>query len=284
MESDPLANAVNLGWSPNPTDLFGTSEHSTCSEMSISYPEWAYEQDQSDLESGFWVKQRNREILRAMRRLKLHEIVEVGAGTGAVCGFLQEEGIGVAAIEPLPAGARLIQSRGITVFCAQLESVRLPNNSIKAYGAFDVLEHISDPSHLLKEIYRTLEPGGYLLITVPCGKWLWSQLDESLGHFRRYSKRSLRQSVSDAGFVPVMSRYLFLSLVPLAYIGRAFPFRLGIRKSKVEVIAGIRKEIALKKLLNQLALVTLSLESAIGSRLGLPYGLTIMLAAQKPQI
>lgn len=283
MVLNPLATAENLGWLQGQNDSIEMIGSSTGSEMCVSYPEWAFEQDQSDCESGFWVKQRNQEILREMRRLKLLEIVEIGAGTGSVCGFLQEKEIGVAAIEPLPAGARHIRARGVTVFCAQLESLRLPENSIKAYGVFDVLEHIDDPNRLLKEIYRTLQPGGYLLITVPCGQWLWSQLDESLGHFRRYNRKGLLKLICNTGLIPIMSRYLFLSLVPFAFIGRVLPFRLGIRKSKADVIAGIRRGVTLKKILNDLASFVLSLESAIGSRLDLPYGLTIMLIAQKPQ-
>jgi ubiquinone/menaquinone biosynthesis C-methylase UbiE len=149
---------------------------------------------------------RSNEILREMKKLGLGQLVEVGADTGSICGFLAQNDIEVTAIEPLKVGARSIQKKGIQTLCGRLEIVNFPPESIKAYGVFAVLEHIENPNQLLDEMYRTLEPGGYLLVTVPCGQWLWGEMDKSLGHYRSYSKRRINEVVSQSDSTLVKSR------------------------------------------------------------------------------
>jgi len=44
---------------------------------------------------------------------------------------------------------------------------KLKDNSVGVLRAHDVVEHIKDPIHFMKEAYRVLAPGGYLMIQVP---------------------------------------------------------------------------------------------------------------------
>lgn len=43
----------------------------------------------------------------------------------------------------------------------------IQDSSVGVVRAIDVLEHLSDPIHAMKEIYRVLVPGGYAMIRVP---------------------------------------------------------------------------------------------------------------------
>jgi len=45
-----------------------------------------------------------------------------------------------------------------------------------------------------------LDAGGRAIILVPCGPGLYGTLDEVLGHQRRYTRESLKQLVTSAGF------------------------------------------------------------------------------------
>ena len=49
------------------------------------------------------------------------------------------------------------------------------DNSVGLIRAFDVFEHLKDPIHTMKELYRVLAPGGYALIQVPStdGRGAW---------------------------------------------------------------------------------------------------------------
>lgn len=46
-------------------------------------------------------------------------------------------------------------------------NMSIPDNSVDNFMAISVLEHIPDPWKAIKEIHRTLKPGGRLLIAVP---------------------------------------------------------------------------------------------------------------------
>ena len=73
-------------------------------------------------------------------------------------------------------------------------------------GSFDtvifihVLEHIEKDRDALNKSYDLLEKGGYILIEVPALQFLFSQQDASLGHFRRYNKRSLKEIIDREKF------------------------------------------------------------------------------------
>lgn len=73
-------------------------------------------------------------------------------------------------------------------------------------GRFDtvvclnVLEHVRDDVRAAKNIYRALEPGGRAIVLVPQGQWLFSSLDECVGHVKRYSAEELRSLLEGCGF------------------------------------------------------------------------------------
>ena len=279
--SNPLNTAIEQGWNSKLPGEDGIIEYLDPLDIEISYPKDMYEQYNEETESGYWVIHRSREILRKLKELNLDELVEVGAGTGSVCGYLAQNGIDVVAIEPLKAGAATIQNRGVQTICARLETVKFPADSIKGYGVFDVLEHIEDPSYLLDEMYRTLKPGGYLFVTVPCGQWLWGEMDKSLGHHRRYSKKLISEAVSRSGFSPISSGYLFLLLVFPAFLLRAVPHRLGILKSERKVLEKVKSEQSANVIINRMMRFILSIESFTSRVIPLPYGLTVFVIAQK---
>jgi len=279
--SAPLNKAIERGWIINKPGEDGIIEYLDPLEIEISYPKDMYEQYNTESDAGYWVIHRSKEILREIKKLGLGQIVEVGAGTGSVCGFLVRNGIEVVAIEPLKVGATSMQKKGIQTICGRLEIVDFPPESIKAYGVFDVLEHIENPNQLLDEMYRTLEPGGYLLVTVPCGQWLWGEMDKSLGHYRRYSTKTINEVVSRSGFTPIKSRYLFLTLVLPAFILRAIPFRLGIRKSKQKIIETVQSEQLSNIVVNTIMKFVFSFESFISRRIPIPYGLTVLAVYKK---
>jgi hypothetical protein len=62
-----------------------------------------------------------------------------------------------------------------------------------------VLEHIRDDVAGLKSMLANLAPGGALLLYVPACPFAFGTLDASLGHYRRYSKRSLRRLAAANG-------------------------------------------------------------------------------------
>jgi SAM-dependent methyltransferase len=55
----------------------------------------------------------------------------------------------------------------------------------------DVLEHIGDDRSELSRAAKHLKPGGHLVVLSPAHNWLFSRFDTSIGHYRRYTKKTL---------------------------------------------------------------------------------------------
>ena len=55
----------------------------------------------------------------------------------------------------------------------------------------DVLEHVADDYAMLSELLAAASAGSHFLLTVPADESLWSEHDESFGHYRRYFRGAI---------------------------------------------------------------------------------------------
>lgn len=65
--------------------------------------------------------------------------------------------------------------------------------------ALNVVEHIKDDTAAISNCKKLLKPGGHLVILVPAFRRLYNTFDEELGHYRRYSTRSLNKLFKSQG-------------------------------------------------------------------------------------
>lgn len=183
-------------------------------------------------DDSFWFHHRNRIIAAALEQCGASGPVwDVGGGNGFQAREMQRQRE-VVVVEPGPEGCVNARNRGVErVICGTLQDVGLAAGSVPTMTMFDVIEHIEEPQGLLTEAHRVLRDDGHLVVTVPAFQPLWSDEDEFAGHFRRYSKATLRTELERAGFQVEMVEHLFGPLLlPIALL-RALPYRLGLRKS-----------------------------------------------------
>ncbi len=180
----------------------------------------------AELDSRHWWYRARRRILADLirRRIALPKaarILEIGCGTGHNLAMLSGFGT-VDAIE-LDADARAVASGrlGREVGAAALpELPGVPDASYDLVALLDVIEHVESDREALTTIARKLKPGGRILITVPAFPWMWSAHDEVNHHFRRYTKRTLRELVRGAGLSLDYMSYFNSLLFPLAAAAR----------------------------------------------------------------
>jgi 2-polyprenyl-3-methyl-5-hydroxy-6-metoxy-1,4-benzoquinol methylase len=67
--------------------------------------------------------------------------------------------------------------------------------------AINVLEHVKDDKFAFSELYKMLKNDGTLIILVPANKFLYNIIDKSIGHWRRYTKKELRNKLVEKNFV-----------------------------------------------------------------------------------
>ena len=64
----------------------------------------------------------------------------------------------------------------------------------------NVLEHIADDAIAVRNFRKVLAPGGTMVILTPALPRLFGTLDEAVGHYRRYTRSSLRTAIEGGGF------------------------------------------------------------------------------------
>jgi SAM-dependent methyltransferase len=127
------------------------------------------------------------------------EVLEVGAGIGATARFLCEaHHSGWTSLEP---DARLARRLTEDVAAHPLPAPMVVREgtirTLPARSLFDtvlyidVLEHVEDDGEELRESAVRVRESGQLIVLAPAHNWLFSPFDEAIGHFRRYSRRSL---------------------------------------------------------------------------------------------
>jgi SAM-dependent methyltransferase len=79
--------------------------------------------------------------------------------------------------------------------------------------SFDVIEHFADDSAPLSSARQLVRSSGNVAVTVPALPGLWSKFDELVGHHRRYTRRSLEDSVRGVGLDTRRTTYFFAWLV-----------------------------------------------------------------------
>jgi len=122
-------------------------------------------------------------------------VIDVGCGTGgnvaSVAGDYEAVGI-----DTSERGIELARRRfpGVEFRCG-VAPADLGDLADRASVVLlmDVLEHVEDDVSLLRAQVEAITPGAFVLITVPADMRLWSEHDESFGHYRRYDEAMLRR-------------------------------------------------------------------------------------------
>ena len=161
------------------------------------------------------------------------EVAEIGAGLGgtttALCDGTQEAWF---CVEP---DAELIKEVD-----RKISKGMLPNicKSFTGYSSdlkqqfdsvlyIDVIEHIENDGAELKRAANLLRTGGYLFIIVPAHQTLYSPFDKLIGHYRRYSRKSLKNvmppdlKIEKAYYLDSMG--YFASLVNRLFLKQSLP-------------------------------------------------------------
>jgi hypothetical protein len=86
----------------------------------------------------------------------------------------------------------------------------------------DVLEHVPDDFQMFSQLLEAARPGAYFLVTVPANKALWSEHDESFGHYRRYDADRLASVWSGLPVKVLLHSYYNARLYPLIRTVRFF--------------------------------------------------------------
>jgi|SRR6185503_2352295 len=158
----------------------------------------------------------NRWIYNLMKPHLGRRVLELGCGIGNMTELLSD-GRTVLGLDAHPtylslAKKKMSQKNNVSFQRVDLSKSFLLFKKFKpdTIVCSNVLEHIDDDGRFLKICSKLLSKRGRLLIFVPALPSLYGSMDETYGHYRRYTKKDLEKKVKFTGFLIPQCRYLNL--------------------------------------------------------------------------
>ena len=144
------------------------------------------------------VNYNNEIVSNAIKYLKgSKKIVDFGAGIGTLSLiFRNKYKLDPICIEIDDENINYLSKRNFRPF----KDIDLAPLELDAIFSANVLEHIKDDLIILKKMKNHLKKKGLVYLYVPANMKLWSELDVTVGHYRRYEKKSLVAKLKKAGF------------------------------------------------------------------------------------
>jgi len=154
------------------------------------------------------------DILEVIEQCSPIKLLDIGCGSGFLAKLLKSripklvvDGIDISEVALKRAKEQLNDYWQVNIDQADLP---LQSKSYDTTVCIEVLEHLYDPEHALKEIYRVLQPGGHAIITVPNLAYWRYRLNLMKGrvplpavdrrHLHQFDVSLFRQLLLQAGF------------------------------------------------------------------------------------
>jgi len=116
------------------------------------------------------------------------KLVDLGSGDGSFVKLLKSKNI---------------DAKGYDIDSVDFESSKIPeaNDSIDFVTCVSLIEHIEDPSNLLKEIFRVLKVGGILIIVTPNFYYCYREFYDDPTHVNPFTTTKLYSMLKLFNFV-----------------------------------------------------------------------------------
>lgn len=239
-------------------------------------------------ERHFWFVARNKVICsltkKALAGKRNVSILEVGCGTGNVLQALEKEfpDAQLVGMDLFHEGLQFARRR---VHCGLVQAdLAFPPlaRSFDLLGMFDVLEHIQDDQTVLQHAYRQINPGGWLLLTVPANPNLWSYFDVASHHVRRYTLSDLSEKVHSAGFQVELASAYITATYPILWLNRRGKGSSGEAEDS-SIQSQAEDELKIIPVANEILRSILSLEAGwLAAGRTLPFGSSLVMLARRP--
>lgn len=142
---------------------------------------------------------------------KEQEVLDVGCGNGRLLAEIVRLGFPAQGVDLSAEAVALCTGNGLTATCVDVEEEGLPyKEQFDICVSCEVIEHVFDPYHFLREINGALKSDGLVLLSTPnfgYYRWRWRYLTgespseiQNPTHIRFFSARYLVEIVEQQGF------------------------------------------------------------------------------------
>lgn len=109
--------------------------------------------------------------------LKDDNVLDIGCGGGEVMKIFSDNGYKNVFGFDIDNYVKYDEIKGrVTTGDLNFEKIPFEDGYFNLITCFQVMEHLENPFHFERECARLLRPGGYLILSTPSGKSIWSRL------------------------------------------------------------------------------------------------------------
>lgn len=187
-----------------------------CSTIYTPYSPWyssayfylGYYLKPEEVDAPAFVKTRLEEITAEFAPYRqTNKLLDIGCGAGSLLEAARKHGWDGQGLDVSSHAAQHVRELGFEVFEGELHEAAFPSAHFDVVTAAELLEHISEPRVLLREVARILRPGGLFWTTTPHARGISARM---LGlkwrciwppeHLQLFSIRGLKSLLREAGF------------------------------------------------------------------------------------
>jgi len=148
-------------------------------------------------------------------------VLDAGCGTGINLLHFEKAGHRTFGFDLATEAVSAVRRRGFSkVSHASITEIPHPSNSFDLAYSFEVIDEVPDNDRAIRELFRVLKPGGYLLLRLPAFDWLRSSHDADIGTLHRFTLGEMEEKLKRAGFTIRRSTYANSLLFPIVVVRR----------------------------------------------------------------
>ena len=236
-----------------------------------------YTEKYLNYENNHWWFQGRRDMITKILQgySRKSAILEIGCSGGPLLEKLKKMGFNnIVGIDINEESIKQCKKKGLkNVHIMNGIKTSFENEQFDIIIASDVLEHIKQEEKALKEWKRILMKNGKLLVFVPAFNSLWSDHDNVSRHYRRYTKKSLKNCLIKASFkLEKISYWNFISFFPASLV--RFLQRYSTKKNKDQLYN-------INPFFNDTIITILRLENYLLTKGNFPIGLSVFAIVNK---
>jgi len=232
--------------------------------------------------NGWWFGNgRNKIVIDILKRsvTNFHgsRLLDVGCSEGAFLDYLNQNKIDFTAIDSDQNAINFCRERGYgnRVECGNVLNLQFPDNSFDIVTALDVIEHVKDDIKALSEIKRVCKKNGIIFLIIPAHQWLWSSNDIAYHHWRRYSKKMVKELIKKLDLEIITLTYFNILLFPL-FILITFVKKMFFQNKICSNVT-----IAVPKVINCFLIKVMDFERILIKSGMVPFGASLIIVAKK---
>ncbi|HKW59016.1 MAG TPA: class I SAM-dependent methyltransferase [Candidatus Dormibacteraeota bacterium] len=175
----------------------------------------------------------NQTVMEIVAKTAPRTFCEVGVGAGTLSLGLCRRGLSGVGIEfsrtAIEAATERLQNYigegRYRIVEADFMSMAPPPETFDLAVSMMVMEHVDDDAAFAARLKDLVRPGGTVIVGVPARRDRWGIEDEAAGHLRRYERRSLLQTLTDAGLSDAVVRSVSVPAANLTFHASNFLLR-----------------------------------------------------------